>query len=111
MRTADQPLIDAVQWLINVGFAVSVLAPAVTASFWPWWRTKPSFWGWTIMSFDLAFGLVLLPSFVEIDFGFHFVILIWLQLVFISLSVLLVAWRTVMIYLTQRDAAGGDEAE
>jgi hypothetical protein len=98
----DQPLLDAAQWAANFAFWGSLVFPVVTALFWPWWQ---SWWGWNIVSFDLALGGASFPYMLVLNWNVHGTWLVWTEIVFLGISFVIIAWRTFMIWKTQTSGA------
>lgn len=105
----SQSLVDAVEWVLNVTVCTSVLFPAVTSFFWPWWQTG---WGRNLIALDLALVPAVLPEVLEIDFGLRYVVFFtWVQVIGLSAIILIMAWRTVMIWRAQRSGAAGQDPQ
>lgn len=100
--TQEQFLADAGNALENLTFFVSLLFPLVTAFFWPWWESS---WGRNIVSLELGIAVTLLPGVLFRDFGVNDLALHWVQLLALATVPLIVVWRVVMIWRTQRAAA------
>lgn len=100
--TQEQLLVDAGGVLANVTFFTSLLFPAVTAFFWRWWA---SWWGRNIISLELGIAVTLLPAVLYRDFGVDSLVLRWVQVTALATVPLIVAWRAVMIWRTQRAGA------
>lgn len=98
----DQPLTDAAEWAVNVAFWAAVVFPVVTAFIWSWWL---DWWGRSMIALDLVAGGVALPYMLSVDWRVHGIALDWILVVSIGLGPLVIAWRTVMIFLTQRRGA------
>jgi hypothetical protein len=101
----DQPLLDAAQWAANFALWGSLFFPLVTSRFWPWWQ---SWWGWNIVSFDLALGGTSFPYMLVLDWKIRGTWLVWTEVFFLSASFAIIAWRTVMIWTSQREGAARD---
>lgn len=102
----DQPLLDAAQWAVNFAFWGSIVFPAVTAAFWPWWQT---WWGWNIISFDAALGGASLPYVLVLNWRVTGTWLVWMEVLCLGAGFVIIAWRTAMIWRTQRDGAARDK--
>jgi hypothetical protein len=100
----DQPLIDAAEWAVNTAFWAAVIFPVVTALIWPWWR---DWWGRSMVALDLVAGGTALPYMLAADWHVHGVALEWILVVAIGLGPLVIAWRTAMIFHTQRRGGTG----
>ena len=97
--TQAQFLADAGQRLINGVFIVSVLFPVVTTFFWAWWRSE---WGWNIILLEACIAATLLPTVLLIDFGIDDIPLRWIQAVSLLLVGMVIIWRGLLIWRTQR---------
>lgn len=102
--TQEQFLADAGMWLANVTFFTSLAFPLATAVFWPWWA---SWWGRNIVSLELGIAVTLLPAVLFRDFGVDSLVLRWVQAAALATVPLIVVWRAVMIWQTQRAGALG----
>lgn len=100
--TQAQFLADAGAVLANVTFGVSLAFPLVTAVFWRWWA---SWWGRNIVALELGIAVTLLPAVLYRDFGVDSLVLRWVQVAALGTVPLIVAWRAVMIWRTQRSGA------
>lgn len=100
-------LLTIVHWEINVVFLTSLLFPVVTRFYWPW---NESSWGWNIISLELSIAGCLLPSFLYIDFRIDDWLLRWSQVIFLAMVGVIVLWRAVIIWQTQRKGLS-DKAE
>lgn len=106
----DQPLVDAVEWAVNLAFWGAVLFPAAVGLIWPWWR---DWWGQNMVALDLCVAGTTLGLVLRYDWGVKSVSLAWVDVVSLSLSFVVIAWRAVMIFRAQRSSApaqGGDAA-
>ena len=96
---------------MNITFAAEFAARATfwacwlfigsVSCFWPWWRHHL---GWTIVGFDAAIGLVLVPTMIHYWFP-HMVPGVWLSWVaVVSLASVppLLVWRAMVIWQYQR---------
>lgn len=88
--------------LINVAFITSVLFTPVVSFFWPWWQES---WGQNIVALEACIGGTLLSSWLFIDWGISSDVLQWVTASFLTLVVLIIIWRTVMIWHAQRYSA------
>jgi len=102
--TQAQALAMIDRWLINITFAVAVLFPAVTAFFWPWWR---SVWGINMILLEGCIAVTLLPTLLLLDFGIDNWALQWLQAAALTGVAAVIIWRGFLIWRTQ--AAGREE--
>jgi hypothetical protein len=103
----DQPLLDAVQWAANFTFwGSAVVFPALTARFWPWWKSD---WGWNIVLFELVVGGTSLPYVLLLNWHIHGTWLAWMEAVFLSTAFVVLAWRTVIIWHAQREGTTRDK--
>ena len=91
-----------VQAIFYSGFA----APAVMATFWPWWRSEL---GWSIVAKTLALSLALLPAMLLYWLGPSAFTtssaLRWFAIGALGFVPLIVWWRVWVIYKAQRDGA------
>lgn len=109
--TQRQFLLDYLAWFAVVVFWTGLLAPAVTALFWRWWK---SVWGWNIVSLELCLsGLLLEPS-VEQMSGFRIspfsLFWLWLDVFLITAAAGIMVWRTIVVYGVQVRGAEDDVA-
>ena len=95
----DQPLIDFVEWSVNLAFWASVAFPFVIAVIWPWWK---DWFGQTMVAVDTCFAGAALGLVLRYDWGVKSVSLAWADAIALSLSFLVIVWRTVMIFRQQR---------
>lgn len=95
----DQPLTDFVEWSVNFAFWGAVAFPVVIRRVWPWWR---DWFGQTMVAVDLCFAAACLGLVLRYDFGIRFAVLAWIDAIGLSLSFLVLVWRTVMIFRAQR---------
>jgi hypothetical protein len=105
MSLAQSPaqVSDALNVASQFTFWAGFLFPPVTALFWPWWR---SVWGWNIITLETWIWLSLLPAPLHAYFGVSYdSFLMWFQVAAVAGAGLTVAWRGILIYLTQRAAA------
>ena len=95
---------DLDEYVIWFSFLISVLFPAATSAVWPWWKHA---WGVNIIVLEGAIALALLPPWLRIVFGLRsFTYLFaWVQLASVTLVGLIIVWRLVLIWRTQRDGA------
>lgn len=102
--TQLQLLTDTSKWLINIAFFTGLLFPVVTRAYWPWER---SWWGRNIVALELCISLTLLGSVLRIDLGINsFSLLLgWTGMAGLSSVVVVVIWRSIMIYHDQRQGA------
>lgn len=99
----DQPLIDAVEWSVNLAFWSAVLFPAVIGLIWPWWR---DWWGQNMIALDLCIAGTTLGLVLRYDWSVRSVSLAWVDVVSLSLSFAVIAWRAAMIFRAQRSRNG-----
>lgn len=95
----DHALLAYDHVLINVAFITSVLFTPVVSLFWPWWRES---WGQNIVALETCIAGTLFSSWLFIDWGISSDILQWVTAAFLTLVVLIIIWRTVMIWHAQR---------
>jgi hypothetical protein len=95
----DQPLIDAVQWAVNLSFWSSLVFLVFTTAIWPWWK---DWWGQSMMAFDLCISGAVFPSLLSVDWSVHGTGRLWVTVVFLLLVPVVIGWRTVMIFRAQR---------
>jgi hypothetical protein len=95
----DQPLIDAVEWSVNLSFWAAIAFPFVIGTIWFWWL---DWWGQNMIAFDLCFAGAALPLVLRYDFGVKASALAWVDVISLSLVTLVVIHRAVMIFVTQR---------
>lgn len=84
-------------------FWAALLFPAVTALFWPWWR---SVWGMNLVTLEVWIWISLLPAPLHAYFGVPYAPLMVFQVAAVCGAGLTVIWRAVLIYLTQRRGKG-----
>lgn len=87
--------------LINVGFVISLLFAPVNSLWWPWWQEH---WGWNIVTLEMCIAGDLLSSFLFIDFHVASDALQWVTAFSLTLTVIIIVWRSLMIWQTQREA-------
>lgn len=102
----DHALVVYDHVLINAAFIVSLLFTPVVSLFWPWWK---EWWGQNIVALELCIAGTLLSSWLYIDFGVNSDVLQWLTAGFLTLIVLVIVWRTALIWYTQRYRATESE--
>ena len=94
------------QVIIQVIFYSGLIAPAVMATFWPWWRSEL---GWSITAKTFALSLALLPAMLVYWFGLNAITgsdaLRWFSLTALAAVPVIVWWRVWVIYKAQRDGA------
>jgi len=102
--TQAQFLSDVVKWLVNITFWTSLAFPVVTRPFWPWTRSQ---WGRNIVALELAIAFTLIGSIMNIDLGWrrYPLVFAWITTVSLACVPVIVIWRAVMIWRTQRDGA------
>lgn len=92
--------------IIHVIFWSGLVAPAVLATFWPWWRSEL---GWSICAKTIALSLVLVPAELETWFGSadfeHSQALQWFSLAALAAIPVIVWWRVWVIFKTQREGS------
>ena len=101
MRGQIADLLNVTNVLVSVTFWVSFAFPAVTALFWPWWK---SWWGRNIVALELCIAVTLLPSVALRYFGLQHeaLQLLWVQTIALGFVPCVVLWRVVMIWYGQR---------
>jgi hypothetical protein len=104
--TQAQILQHVMLYAIQAGFWAAISFPLITAFYWPWWR---SLWGLTIVALDLAIALALLGSVLAIEFGFGLTqsgalayAVLWVTAVSLCAIPLIITWRAVLTFTTQR---------
>lgn len=98
----DRFLLAYSHWLINIGFAASVLFAPLNSLWWPWWREA---WGWNIVSLEVCIAGDLISSVLFVDFHLTSDMLQWATIVFLTLTIAIIIWRSIMIWRIQRAAA------
>lgn len=95
---------DLDEYVIWFSFLVAVLFPLLTSAVWPWWKHA---WGINIIVLEGAIALALLPPWLRLVFGLKsFTYLFaWVQLASVALVGIIIVWRLVLIWHTQRDGA------
>ena len=94
---------DCAQAAAGVAFWTCLLWPAVTATFWPWWRDQ---WGWNMVIKTEMIALALLAGVAHMEFGLPLGYpLLWTEVVAVTAIPVVLAWRTWIIWRTQRDGA------
>ena len=92
--------------VIQVIFYSGFAAPAVMATFWPWWRSEL---GWSIVAKTLALTLALLPAMLIYWFGFNTFTdsraMQWFSICALAAVPVIVWWRVWVIFKAQRDGA------
>lgn len=111
--TQESILRDVASYGVQAGFWAAMAFPVVTAFFWSWWQ---HLWGWTIVALDLAIAMVLLGAVLVIEFGLQPVdetglVLFWVEAIALCLVPVIIVWRAVLIYMTQRRGRREEEAE
>jgi hypothetical protein len=105
----SQFLLDWIQYAELIIFWLGIVAPAVTALFWRWWS---SVWGWTICGLEICISGLLLQASLEQMFGLVLTVFstawLWLDAVLISCVGLIIVWRTIVIFQTQRSGLDED---
>ena len=103
MDTAEA---QVTQVIIQVIFYSGILAPAVTATFWPWWRSEL---GWTISAKMLALSMAILPAMLLFWFGpSAFVtsdVLRWFSITALAAVPVIIWWRVWVIFKAQRNGS------
>jgi hypothetical protein len=104
--TQVQLIRDLGEYAIWFSFLAAVAFPLVTSLFWPWWQHS---WGWNIVTLEMAIAVALLPAWLHYAFGFTIAAstgFAWLQVGAVMLVGVIIVWRTVLIFLTQRHGLG-----
>lgn len=104
-----QLISDVSEFAVWFTFMTSLLFTPVTSLFWPWWKST---WGWNIVSLEFCIALALLAPWLRFAFGIRTssnALAAWLEVAAVLLCGMIVAWRAVMIYLTQRAMAQDSE--
>lgn len=100
--TQARLILDLAEYAIWFAFLASALFPLFTSYFWPWWKTT---WGWNIVTLDLGVALALLPSWLRLAFGLRTAAsypFAWIAVASVFAVGVIVTWRTVLIWRTQR---------
>lgn len=95
----DQPLIDAVEWAVNLSFWTAVAFPFVIGLIWFWWL---DWWGQNMIALDFCFAGATLSLVLRYDFGVKASALAWVTVISLSLVTVVLIHRAVMIFTTQR---------
>ena len=104
--TQVEVLRDWGETAIGVAFWACLLWPAVTAAFWPWWQNQ---WGWNMVIKTEMIAAALLASALRMEFGVTSrYALLWVTVLAITAIPLVLAWRTWIIWCSQRDGAEHD---
>lgn len=105
--TQAELIVNFVNWGINVAFIVSLVFPIAIRPIWAW--TKHS-WGWNIVVLDWAISLALLPVWVHRAFNLNpdTYLFGWIQAASIWIVPVIILWRAVIIWLTQRYKTNGN---
>lgn len=109
MVTQAQLIKDVGEYVIWFTFMASVLFPGITALYWPWWKSG---WGWNIITLELCIAGALVFAWLHYAFGITITssyVATWAQISTVGAVGLVVIWRAVLIWVTQR--AGGHEDE
>lgn len=104
---ANHILLSVDHVLINIAFVASVVFTPMTSAYWPWWK---SWWGRNIVMLETCIAGDLLASWLFIDFGIASFILQWVTAVFLALTVSIIVWRAIMIWVEQRKGADDDDS-
>lgn len=109
--TQDEILSEVARVGVQAGFWAAVSFPLVTAFFWPWWQ---HLWGWTIVALDTALALALFGDVLVLEFGMATTglngrIFSWVEAISLCLIPCIIAWRTVLTFMTQRRGRGRHE--
>lgn len=100
--TQAQLIHDLDEYVIWFSFLLSVLFAPLATMMWPWWKHP---WGINIISLEVAIAFALLPAWLSIAFGLRradVYVFAWVQLASLVLVGLVIAWRLVLIWRTQR---------
>jgi hypothetical protein len=95
----DQLLVNAVEWSVNLAFWGSLLFPLAIVPVWPWWR---DWFGQSMVAFDLCLSGATAGLSLRYDFGLRGTPLAWIDSVSLAMTFVVIMWRTVAIYMTQR---------
>jgi len=95
----DQPLIDAVEWAVNLAFWSAIAFPFLIIWVWPWWR---DWMGQTMVAMDYCLAAATFSLVLRYDFGVTFTSLAWVDVIALATIPAVLAWRSVMIFRTQR---------
>lgn len=98
-----QVLLEWAHIAIGAAFWTCALWPAMVRLFWPWNRHE---WGWNMVIKTELVAAALLSSILKIEFGITSgLTLLWTTVLAVSAIPLVLAWRTLIIWRTQRDGA------
>jgi hypothetical protein len=95
----NQALIDATEWSVNLSFWASAAFPVLIAPVWRWWL---DWFGQTMVLFDLALAGAALGLVLRFDWGIRLEALQWVDIISLSFAFVVIVWRSVLIYRTQR---------
>jgi hypothetical protein len=104
--------IEVARLALQAGFWAAVAFPIITAFFWPWWTSS---WGWNIISLEAAIGLALLEAVLYVEFGLKpghtpLHILGWTEAAALWMVPVIIVWRGIIIWHTQRHPLPPDYA-
>jgi hypothetical protein len=110
--TQPHALVEVATIAAQAGFWAAAMFPPVTALYWPWWQHQ---WGWTIISLDFSLALALVGDVLVIEFGMvpgstpgH--IFAWVETIALCLIPVIIVWRAVLTFVTQRRGARQDRS-
>ena len=96
---------DWLSIVVNVVCWTSLAFPIVTASFWPWWQ---SHWSQNVVIYEICIGLATLGTTVAHDWGLpahSLLAFYWLMAISLTLIPVIVIWRTLILFRSQRSGA------
>lgn len=122
--TQIELLSDVTWWIINFITWSSFAFPVLT---WPFWNWSESMWGRNLVAYEVCLGLGFIGATVRHDWGIPsalhgpaFYAVEWLQTISLAFVPLIISWRVIIIWKTQRagvivriaeDIANGDKEE
>lgn len=98
----DPVLAHYLDWMVNIGFFVTLAFVPINSLWWPWWK---EWWGRNIVLLDLFIAGTLFPDVLYLDWHITAWILQWSQAVALTATVLVIPWRTALIWNAQRAEA------
>jgi len=91
------------EWAMGAAFWTCLLWPGIAAVFWPWHRSQ---WGWNMVIKTELIAVALLAPVLRAELGVtSLYFLLWTTVVALTLIPVVVGWRLVIIWRTQRDGA------
>jgi hypothetical protein len=91
-----------VEWAVIFAFLIPAAFPLVASRFWPWWEDDL---GVNLVMMDVAVAIAAFPAFLHYVVGAPLDLVEYQYLRNIALSAVpvIVIWRTIIIYRTQRE--------